>query len=272
MSVMLTIVLPLLAILVLLWVIIKTLVVQLAVNDGNPASEIRCTHHYQMKKPEVVILLVCLMGVWVATASGFDFMLADYIYEHTHWVLKKSFIANGLLHKFSKVCLMILYLFLWVKSVMQFRQQGLSKQVYDQWVMLVAIGLSVAIVTVLKRVFEVDCPWDLTMYGGEKPFFSLFHYDASYLPSAHCFPASHASVGFSWIAVYFYASVIQSRYQNHALLTVLGVGLLFGVTQQLRGAHFISHDLTSLIICLLTAMTVYRLAYRTSMRQVGCLK
>ncbi len=43
-------------------------------------------------------------------------------------------------------------------------------------------------------------------------------------------------------------------------LLILGIGLLagtvFGVAQQLRGAHFLSHDVASLIVCWAVACTV----------------
>lgn len=44
-----------------------------------------------------------------------------------------------------------------------------------------------------------------------------------------------------------------------ALGTVLVSGLLFGVVQQLRGAHFISHDLWTLVICWFVAAFYYPL-------------
>ena len=39
----------------------------------------------------------------------------------------------------------------------------------------------------------------------------------------------------------------------------LGLGLLFGIGQQLRGAHFLSHDLWSLAICWTVSLVIFRL-------------
>ena len=99
-------------------------------------------------------------------------------------------------------------------------------------------------------------------YGGDKPFFSIFDYPELLKPSSHCFPASHASVGFTWIAVFFYFQVKNRLHKNKVLFVVLLLGFSFGAAQQIRGAHFISHDIWSLIICLSTSIFIYSIAYK----------
>jgi membrane-associated PAP2 superfamily phosphatase len=37
----------------------------------------------------------------------------------------------------------------------------------------------------------------------------------------------------------------------------LGLGGVFGLAQQLRGAHFLSHDVWTLMICWLIALALY---------------
>ena len=241
--------------------ILKTLYQELGVVDmPNKQNQ---KHQYSPQSPELLLVVFAVSGLIVVYYFHVDFMLADWIYQHTQWFYKKSFIANDLLHKIPKMCLMAVYLYLLIKLVAKFRESGRSQAVFDMSMMLLAIILSVSVVTLLKRFLEVDCPWDLLAYGGDKPFFPLFNYNPAYLPSANCFPASHASVGFSWIAVYFYLSVNNHPLKYKALFAALVMGGLFGVTQQLRGAHFISHDLTSLLICLITSMSVYSIAYRS---------
>ncbi len=41
----------------------------------------------------------------------------------------------------------------------------------------------------------------------------------------------------------------------------LVAGLIFGISQQLRGAHFLSHDLWSLTICWLVALGFFYLFF-----------
>jgi membrane-associated PAP2 superfamily phosphatase len=46
----------------------------------------------------------------------------------------------------------------------------------------------------------------------------------------------------------------------------LGLGVIFGLAQQARGAHFLSHDLVSLGICWLCAAFWCRLFYADALR------
>ena len=188
-----------------------------------------------------------------------DFALADWIYQQTAWSLKKSFLFETLLHKSARVVLIAVYLvigWLWLQN-----QKTQNKEAARHlFVLLFAIGSSVLWVTVLKRFLDVDCPWDLIRYGGNTAFQSIFNYTNT-VESAHCFPASHASVGFSWVAVYFYYLVTRNNKLNKALIIALVLGTVFGFAQQLRGAHFVSHDIWSLIICLINSMVIYSMAY-----------
>jgi membrane-associated PAP2 superfamily phosphatase len=65
----------------------------------------------------------------------------------------------------------------------------------------------------------------------------------------HCFPAGHASTGFAFIAVYFglrQAGVLAAR--KYLLMAVLA-GFVLGLSQQMRGAHFMSHTLWTAWLC-----------------------
>ncbi|RYE95440.1 MAG: hypothetical protein EOO41_05650, partial [Methanobacteriota archaeon] len=72
-----------------------------------------------------------------------------------------------------------------------------------------------------------------------------------------CFPAGHASAGYAWVALYFCALALRPAWRMPALWMGIAAGLLFGIAQQLRGAHFLSHDLWSLAVCWGTALALY---------------
>lgn len=224
-------------------------------------------HVYQVGLTEILLLLLAL-GLFVfIKIQQLDFVLADAIYGRFKWHYQNAFITEQLLHRFSRYLVILIYLGLLYKLFTQLRAAKDPQGGYHLLILLLTIALSVIMVAVFKRLFEVGCPWDLLRYGGNKPYFSLFNYDPLYLPSAHCFPASHASVGFSWLALFFYFKVTPKKSSSKiipaiVLASVIMVGFVFGFAQQLRGAHFISHDVASFIICLVTAISVYSLAYR----------
>jgi len=125
--------------------------------------------------------------------------------------------------------------------------------------LLLATLLSTAAVGLLKRWTNVDCPWDLLRYGGDRTYYSLFMHRPSILGQARCFPAGHASAGYAWTALYFFLLSTRPGWRWWGLGFALGLGALFGVTQQLRGAHFLSHDVCTLMVCWLIALALYLL-------------
>ena len=122
--------------------------------------------------------------------------------------------------------------------------------------LLLSVALSTALVSLIKSVSAVDCPWDLSRYGGQQPWLDLLQAWRVRGPSSGCFPAGHASAGYAWIALYFLAAARAPRWRWPALLLALALGGAFGLAQQLRGAHFASHDLASLTLCWVCARTV----------------
>jgi membrane-associated PAP2 superfamily phosphatase len=77
----------------------------------------------------------------------------------------------------------------------------------------------------------------------------------------NCFPAGHASGGYAWLAFYFLGVYKQSAWRWVGLGFALSIGLIFGVSQQLRGAHFITHDLWTLGICWFFSLLIFKLIF-----------
>ena len=82
-------------------------------------------------------------------------------------------------------------------------------------------------------------------------------YAYAWMPAASCFPAGHASAGYAWVALYFFFLARRPAWRWRGLAIGLIAGAVFGIAQQLRGAHFFSHDLWTLMICWSTALLLY---------------
>lgn len=110
--------------------------------------------------------------------------------------------------------------------------------------------LAALAVSALKSASATSCPWDLAQFGGVARHAS--HWLQALQPdggSGHCFPAGHASAGFSFLGGYFALRHDEPVLARRWLWAALGAGLVFGLGQQLRGAHFMSHTLWSAWIC-----------------------
>ena len=123
--------------------------------------------------------------------------------------------------------------------------------------LLVAVMLSTLLVAWVKSWTNMDCPWDLVRYGGDRRLIDLFALRPLGLRRGACIPAGHASAGNAWMALYFFFASVAPRWRWAGLAVGVGLGLLFGFTQQLRGAHFLSHDIWTAALCWATALLLY---------------
>lgn len=179
-----------------------------------------------------------------------DLTLAQWIYalEGHEWTLKEHWLFSELLHQRGRqlsIALLLLCLILLLASGIHPRLRPYRRVLaYLVISPLIASG----VILLGKRSLGVECPWSLQPFGGDVPYSPLLQQLFNH-GSESCFPAGHASAGYAWLALYFAAATVQPRWRYAALALALGLGLLFGTTQQLRGAHFLSHDIWSFTLC-----------------------
>lgn len=126
-----------------------------------------------------------------------------------------------------------------------------------------AFSVSTGFVHYFKNHTGVHCPIETTVYAGQAlkqewyENFSLLH-DVG---DGRCWPAGHASSGFTMLALYFVARRYRWRHAKAMLYGILLLGLVFGTTRVLQGWHYMSHTLWSGVLvwfsCLLTALAFY---------------
>ena len=131
----------------------------------------------------------------------------------------------------------------------------------------VSMILSIGIVGALKHVTHVNCPWDLIPFGGSVPYAHLFAHRPPSLRIGRCFPAAHASCGYALLALYFVGREVHPRWARAGLAAGILTGVIFGLAQQSRGAHFVSHDLWSATLAWVVAATTYCFAFSCSLRE-----
>jgi len=175
---------------------------------------------------------------WLGAGAG-DWWAHHLIHDAGRW-LPRSLGAGALLT--------------WLASF--FRQRARKWRRPAGFVFL-AIALSVGLVGLLKVVTNVDCPGDLSEFGGSRPYITLFAHRPESLPLAQCFPGAHASSGFALVCLYFALRDRSRRWARRALFAACFIGVAFSIGQEARGAHFFSHDLASAGIVWLIQLALY---------------
>ncbi|BEP36218.1 phosphatase PAP2 family protein [Variovorax sp. V59] len=109
--------------------------------------------------------------------------------------------------------------------------------------------LSVVAISLLKHASHTSCPWDLKEFGGAASHVSHWAWKVYDGGAGGCFPAGHASAAFAYVGGYFVLRRVSPRVAILWLCASLAAGLLLGLSQQLRGAHYMSHTLWTAWIC-----------------------
>lgn len=214
-----------------------------------------------LRAPILLPLLAALCMQLLISTFQLDRALADLLYalEGHQWLFKDHWFFSDLLHSGGRRFSILLLLLVLVVLVASFFVSWLKPYKRVLGYLALAPASATLLVSSLKQVTGIDCPWDLAPYGGDIPYVPLLSALVNGSGEGACFPAGHASAGYAWVAVYFAAAVACPRLKWRLLAMALGLGLVFGVCQQLRGAHFLSHDLWSLTLCWCTAAVIARL-------------
>ena len=193
------------------------------------------------------ITLVLLAAALAWDAGGLDLPLARLAGTAHGFPWRDSWLLANLLHDGGRLLAWLLALLLCMGAwwpLGPLARIGARERLQLAFATL----LGPLAVSLLKTGSHTSCPWELAEFGG------LAHYVShwSLLPDGgqgHCFPAGHASSGFTFIGGYFAFRATQPQFARRWLLLALATGLLLGLAQQWRGAHFMSHTLWSAVVC-----------------------
>ena len=206
-------------------------------------------------------LLAFATAIGVIAMLQLDWALAHrlYAWEGYRWVLKKAFLTEAVLHRAGhdlRVAAWAGVLTAWLAAL---KRESLAVWRKPLGYLALSILVSTLLIAWIKSWSNMDCPWDIEGLGGVRPYVELLAARPAWLPDGRCFPAGHASGGYAWMSLYFFCLLSRPQLRWLGLAAGLGAGLVFGIGQQLRGAHFLSHDLWTAMLCWLVAFGLYDL-------------
>ena len=103
--------------------------------------------------------------------------------------------------------------------------------------------LTILAIWLLKNRSLTSCPWDLKEFGGMASHVSHWRWGVPDGGVGKCFPAGHASAAFAFLSGYFWLRERTPRAARVWLVLALVAGMTIGLSQQIRGAHHMSHSL-----------------------------
>ncbi len=215
-------------------------------------------NHLLLPLVALTLILFCLeftqLDIWFAKQF--------YNAELHQWPYRDTWLTQTVLHKAGRYFVYAIGIGLLLFCLMAFRTKShfywcRFHLVFLLWASLIGPLL----ITYLKSHTHIYCPWDLSIFGGSKPHIRLFDPVDSLLTVGHCFPSGHSALGFTFVSLYFFFLIVNPAYKYYGLWFGLLMGLVFGINQEVRGAHFFSHDVFSLAICWFASLLLFMIFY-----------
>ncbi|MES2318868.1 MAG: phosphatase PAP2 family protein [Pseudomonadota bacterium] len=222
-------------------------------------------------------MLSAVLLFWLGQATDVDRAFAALSYDaaRAQFPLRDHWIASQFFHVYLKRLLIAVACAFIACAVFDLLRPAAYWSRGTGWRLRTVAACAIAIpacVALLKRSSRLHCPWDIAQFGGSEPYFRLLDMIPASAPAGHCFPAGHASSGL-WLAsimIFWLPGKPATAWRIGAGLFC--VGMMMGLVQQLRGAHFLTHTLWTAWIAatiLYAAYGVLRLAERRALRRTG---
>lgn len=199
----------------------------------------------------LLIAVAVFFGAVIAEYAGVDVWFASIFFDASQhvWTYRRTWLFSTLLHDSARTLIVALALVNLGLIIASYWTESLKPHRKHFVFLFLGAVTGPVIVAIMKSVTHIYIPWDLQLFGGNRPYVRLFDASPLNLPPGQAFPGGHSSAGFAYLSLYFALAVHQHPLRYLALAGVIFLGSLFALTQEIRGAHFLSHDLVSLCIC-----------------------
>ena len=185
-----------------------------------------------------------------------DLAVQDRLFnwETGRWLVdSKAPLQRALFYTGPKVGIILFGVWCLLRFAQTFGQGEPLKKRLSRRKRLLTVILSILVVPTvvaqLKARTNMYCPSQALRYGGSVPYVKLFESypkECRSCDSGRCFPGGHASGGFALMSLGF-----LFRRRRHAAIGFGGgmaAGWTMGGYQMLKGAHYLSHTVVTMIL------------------------
>lgn len=213
-----------------------------------------------------ILMLALSVGLLAGAMALFQFTnldiwVQDHIYDfanHRWPIAKEDTLPRILFYSGAKITIgivagVLLFWLLWPvrwrpKSLRQWELPWPKRRL---WLVALCIAIIPLTIGIMKGRSDLYCPWSIDRYDGDRPHLHFFDpLPTDYPPDCgQCFPAGHASGGFALLGLYYLADSRRGRWLGFAI--GMTAGWVMGIYQMLKGAHFLSHTIVTMLIALI---------------------
>ena len=216
-------------------------------------------------KQLITKLVLGFIFLWLILAfehyTDWDTEIADLFYDRPHngWLIPPELHRHLDIFFYSgiKKVLMLIGIFCFVRLLASIKYSGLRASNHHFLILLLSIIFVPLVVAGAKYFTNVYCPYQLDIYNGAYPFVRIIDaYPADFIQPkpGRCFPAGHATAGFALMALFYCFKSRRNRYLGLSLGII--AGWVAGIYQMMRGQHFLSHTMFSMVASFMVIMII----------------
>jgi len=140
--------------------------------------------------------LLFTVAIIIFEITTIDVTLANHFYDFTtqQWPHKDSWWASQLIHEHGRRMIVVFFLINVVVLILTWLRPGIRRYRRPAAYMVLVLICAPLIVSSGKQISNTDCPWELDIYGGDRPHILLFEDRPNNLPTTKCFPGGHCCV------------------------------------------------------------------------------
>jgi membrane-associated PAP2 superfamily phosphatase len=180
-------------------------------------------------------------------ASGLDLWVMRQVGSAAGFALRESWFTTQLIHRGGRLLSWGVMAFIVLVNLRPALLPRLGRHDRVSWLLITLLCL--AVVSLIKRASLTSCPWDLAEFGGAAAYVSHWTFGLHDGGGGHCFPSGHASAAFAFLCGGWALGRAYPRAASAWVTCVISLGVVYGLGQMLRGAHYPSHTMWTAWIC-----------------------
>lgn len=216
----------------------------------------------------LLLLFLAIIATIIFEHSQLDIIISRLFYINGQWLINKNTQPYAFIfYDFPKAIIILFGLCLLSTLILEWqltlREQskcslynrkiiGFGKLTNHELIYLLMLMIFVpSSIGLLKSITHVSCPNHLLLFNGEFEYLTIWQNMLAKTP-AKCFPAAHASAGFSLYGIAYLPSVRHLCSTHHTKIKVIILvsilGWVMGLYKMAVGDHFFSHTLVSMLL------------------------
>lgn len=217
-----------------------------------------------------VLFLWAVILLFQFTDLDINFQSLFYDAQTKTWIVSKdNFWADLIFYSGFKKLYIVFSITVVFFTIFSFYKKINLLEKYKKGLIILSLSLVlIPSLSLFKNITNVPCPVDIVEFGGKAIDVKVLEsYPKDYIQEKRrrCWPAGHATMGFSLMALYFLFK--NPRNQKIALTFGITIGVLTGGYKILVGDHFLSHTLVTMILAWLVILIVSQYVNKLSINK-----